>query len=250
LIDKKVYKLFSEKQSVSKHNYQENFMKTQNKITIISLIGILLLSACTAATPATPDAAQQTAQFAALETQAMEAAQVALTQQALLNPTETPTEIPTNTPQEPTNTQEPPTATSIPATAIPTLAPTATSIPVTATHTAIPTRSDLVCQVVSSAPAANTSFTSGVDFDGRWTLKNVGTSTWDKASIDFAYISGTKFQANVDGIDLPADVSTGNSIELIIDMLAPKDAGSYQTVWALKQGNITFCYLSLNIVVK
>jgi hypothetical protein len=224
-------------------------MKTQNRITIISLIGILLLSACNTAAPATPDAAQQTAQYAAIATQAMQDVQAALTQEALANPTEMPTEAPTNT-QQPTNTQEPPTATSIPATAIPTLAPTNTPVPVTPTATAVPTRSDLVCQVVSSAPAANTSFTSGTDFDGRWTLKNVGTNTWDKASIDFAYISGTKFQASVDAIDLPADVSTGNSVELIVDMLAPTDAGNYQTVWALKQGNIVFCYVSLSIVVK
>lgn len=224
-------------------------MKTQNKLTVFSLIGILLLSACTTAAPATPDAAQQTAEYAALATQAMQDVQTALTQEALSNPTEMPTEVPTNI-QQPTNTQEPPTATSIPATAIPTLAPTNTPVPVTPTATALPTRSDLVCQVVSSAPAANTPFSSGTDFDGRWTLKNVGTSTWDKASIDFAYISGTKFQASVDAIDLPADVSTGNSVELIIDMLAPKESGSYQTVWALKQGTIVFCYVSLNIVVK
>ena len=80
--------------------------------------------------------------------------------------------------------------------------------------------------------------------------KNVGTSTWDKASIDFAYISGSKFQAKFDVIDLPADVSPGNSVELTIDMLAPKDPGSYQTIWALRQGTIVFCYVSLNIVVN
>jgi type II secretory pathway pseudopilin PulG len=224
-------------------------MKTLIKFTIISLIGILVLSACTTASPATPDAAQQTAQFVALETQAMQAAQAALTQEALANPTEIPTEIPTNTPL-PTNTMEPPTATPLPPTQIPTQVPTATFIPATATPTVVPTRSDYVCQVVSSAPAANTSFPIGGDFDGRWTLKNTGTETWSKSAIDFAYISGTKFQTRFDVIDLAADVSKGNTTELIIDMLAPKTAGSYQGIWALRQGSITFCYVSVNIVVK
>ena len=225
-------------------------MKTLVKFTIISLIGILVLSACTTASPATPDTAQLTAQFAALETQAMKDAQTALTQEALANPTEIPTEVPTNTPQQPTNTSEPPTATQLPPTQAPTLAPTATFVPATATPTVLPTRSDFVCQVVSSAPAANTAFTAGTDFDGRWTLKNTGTSTWGMSSVDFAYISGTKFQSRFDAIDLPADVSNGNTVELIIDMLAPSTAGSYQSVWALRQGNITFCYVSVNITVK
>lgn len=226
-------------------------MKTNSKFLIFSIIAIMLIASCTPrVVEPTVDPAVETAVFQAMQTQAMEAAQAQLTQTAQSQPTATPTEVATITLAQPTNTLVP-TNTPLPPTPFPTLAPpTATPILATATPSATPTRSDYNCQVVSSSPANNQVFSPGQDFDGRWTFKNTGSQTWDQASVDFTYVSGTKFQTRFDAIDLPSSVSNNNTVELIIDMMAPTTAGTYQTTWALRQGSIYFCYVNLNITVR
>ncbi len=225
-------------------------MKT--KLIVFSLIAILIFAGCTPqnVTPTT-DPAVETAVFQAMQTQAMEAAQSQITQTTMAQPTATPTEVATITLELPTNTALPPTNTPLPPTPFPTLAPpTATPILATATPSATATRSDLNCQIVSSSPANYLVMSPGLDFDGRWTLKNTGSQTWDQAAVDFTYVSGTKFQTNHDAIDLPASVSNGNTVELIIDMMAPSNAGNYQSTWAFRQGSTYFCYVNVNITVK
>jgi hypothetical protein len=113
-----------------------------------------------------------------------------------------------------------------------------------------PTRSDFNCQLVSSSPALNQSYPPGGDFDGRWSFKNTGSEVWDKDKVDFLFISGTRFQEHVDKLDLNSNVSTGDSIEFIIDMLAPKSAGTYSATWGLKKDDIVFCSAMIQIVVK
>ncbi len=224
----------------------------KSKMIAFSLIAIFVFAGCTPqiATPTT-DSAVETAVFQAMQTQAMEAAQSQLTETAMAQPTSTPTEVATITLELPTNTALPPTNTPLPPTPFPTLAPpTATPILATATPSATATRSDLNCQIVSSSPANYQVFSTGQDFDGRWTLKNTGSQTWDQASVDFTYVSGTKFQTKHDAIDLPVSVSNGNTVELIIDMLSPSNAGNYQSTWSLRQGSTYFCYINVNITVK
>ncbi|NTW43489.1 MAG: hypothetical protein HGB14_03420 [Anaerolineaceae bacterium] len=227
-------------------------MKLTTKLSILSLIGVLVIASCTPQpTVITPDPAVETAVFNAMQTQAMQNAQAELTQAALLNPTETPTEMPTATPVEPTATPLPPTATPLPPTAFPTpIPPTATPIPYTATPSATPTRSDFNCSVTSSSPANNSVFKPNTDFDGRWTIKNTGSLAWDSSSVDFYFISGTRFQTRFDAIDLPSTVNNGSSVDLIIDMAAPKDEGTFSTTWGLRSGSTTFCVVTFTIVVK
>lgn len=225
-------------------------MKT--KLIVISLIAIIIFAGCLPknVTP-TSDPAIETAVFESMQTQAMQAAQEQLTQTALAQPTVTPTEVATITLEMPTNTALPPTNTAVPPTPFPTLAPpTSTPILATATATATPTRSDLNCQIISSSPANYQVMSPGLDFDGRWTFKNTGSQTWDQSSVDFTYVSGTKFQTKFDVIDLPVTVTNGNTVELIIDMMAPLSAGNYQSTWALVQGSDRFCYVNINITVK
>jgi len=227
-------------------------MKLNYKLITLSLIGILVFASCTPQAPVTtPDPAVETAVYNLLETQAMQNAQAELTQAALLNPTATPTESPTNTPETPTATALPPTATSLPPTAFPTLPPpTATPIPFTATPTATATRSDFNCSVTASSPANNYVMKPGSDFDGRWTIKNTGSTTWGQSEADFYYVSGTKFQTKHDAIDLPASTSNGNSVDFVIDMLSPTGEGTYSTTWALRMSGVSFCFVNLTIVVK
>lgn len=106
------------------------------------------------------------------------------------------------------------------------------------------------CQVISVTPSNGSTFHSRDNFDAVWRVKNIGTRTWDHNSIDFVYLSGDKFH-KVAGYDLSSNVSTGSTVNLGVDMVAPRNSGTYTTTWTLSVGpNQTFCNVSLTIVVR
>jgi hypothetical protein len=104
------------------------------------------------------------------------------------------------------------------------------------------------CQLVSQTPANGSTMKPNTDFDWNWKVKNDGTKKWSASSVDYAYVSGDKFHKQ-NAYDLPEDVSSGESVQLTVDMKAPKNEGTYITTWGLKVGKTTFCLLSFNIVV-
>lgn len=195
-----------------------------------------------------PGPAELTATYEVMVIDAMKTAIGEITRQALLNPSATYTFTPlpaTNTPiPSPTPITPTPTFTEVPPTYTP-LPPTATTTP-----SVSPTRSDFNCQLVSSSPSFNQTYPPGGDFDGRWTFKNTGSEIWDKDKVDFLFIRGTRFQENVDKLDLTANVDKGDSIEFIIDMLAPRSTGTYSATWGLKKDDVVFCSAVIQIIVK
>lgn len=138
-------------------------------------------------------------------------------------------------------------------TATETLTPTATftaTATSTETPTVTPTNSAYQCILTSSYPESGRIFPPGGDFDGRWTLENTGTETWD-ASVDLIYISGEKFQIYADAVDLiKTTVAPGESTDVIVDMLAPREAGTYETTWSLRKDDLHFCQVTLRITVN
>jgi hypothetical protein len=80
-------------------------------------------------------------------------------------------------------------------------------------------------------------------------VKNTGTKNWDRNSVDFLYLSGAKIH-KVAGYDLSQTINTGQTADLAVDMVAPKDSGTYSTTWTLQVGNKTFCNMSVTIAVK
>jgi hypothetical protein len=103
--------------------------------------------------------------------------------------------------------------------------------------------------VVSVTPANGTVFGSRDNFDATWKIKNTGQKEWDHNSVDFYYLSGAKLH-KVAGYDLSGDISAGSTANLTVDMIAPRDAGTYSTTWTLSVGDKTFCNMSLTIVVN
>lgn len=228
-------------------------MKT-NKLIIISLLGIALLAACATPTVTTPEVviatdnpAQQTAEFEALKQEALQTVQAEQTMEALANPTDVP----------PTATTEvivvEPTATTAVSTAMPTAAQPTTANTLAPVNTNTPTvvvNADYNCKIESTSPAFGAKYPAGGDFDGHWVVSNTGNKAWDAANVDFLYINGTKMHQGADRIDLSKTVATKEKIDLILDMLAPSTAGTYQETWALQTGNITYCYVTVSIVVE
>ena len=105
------------------------------------------------------------------------------------------------------------------------------------------------CQVVSVTPANGTTFGSRADFDAVWRVKNIGQKVWDRSSVDYRYSSGDKIH-KVEIYDLSANVPKNGTTDVIVDMVAPKNAGNYSTTWTLNVGNKAFCNMTLRIVVQ
>ncbi len=105
------------------------------------------------------------------------------------------------------------------------------------------------CQVTRVTPPNGSSFDPRQDFDAFWTVKNIGKKKWDRTDVDYIYSSGSKIH-KIDGYDLPENVKVGGSIQLGVDMRAPKASGTYTTTWIMRIGDRTFCPMNLTIVVK
>lgn len=129
-----------------------------------------------------------------------------------------------------------------------TITPTPTSTQ-TETPTVSPTSEAYQCSIVSIFPELNSVFPPGGDFDGRWTLRNTGTQVWE-SGVDVVFVSGTRFQSGGDAFDLSNVAAPGETADAIIDMFAPRDAGTYESFWSLRKDNTLFCTLRLVIRVR
>lgn len=105
------------------------------------------------------------------------------------------------------------------------------------------------CRIVRVTPPNGSSFNPRDDFDVIWTVTNIGRKNWDRTDIDYIYSSGAKIH-KISGYDLPKNVKVGNSIDLGVDVQAPKASGTYQTFWTMRIGSKEFCPLTYTLVVK
>jgi hypothetical protein len=96
------------------------------------------------------------------------------------------------------------------------------------------------CQVTARVEDGRV-YAPKADFDARWTLKNTGSKTWSVAHIDYLYRAGAEMHKYGKLFDLPKDVAPGESIDLIVDMIAPESIGPHGTTWVVKLGSDTIC---------
>ena len=115
-------------------------------------------------------------------------------------------------------------AAGTPGTAVPTLKntiPVGTGSPVT-----VPDKMLYVSQGVPD----NTKFKSGDQFSMSWTIKNVGTSTWDN-TYRVRFFGGTRL--GVQDFTIPQTVKPGATVKLSVEMTAPSSVGQYNSIWVL-----------------
>ncbi len=105
------------------------------------------------------------------------------------------------------------------------------------------------CQV-SVSPSASQTLKTREDFDAVWTVKNTSNRTWEAASVDYKYTSGTEMQKFAKAFDLKQSVKSGESIKITVDMLTPDKAGTYTTIWSIVEGSTVLCSLPLTVTVK
>ena len=71
----------------------------------------------------------------------------------------------------------------------------------------------------------------GENFTKIWRLENIGTCTWT-SEYALTWFSGDRLGAPV-SVPLTEDVLPNTSVELSVDLVAPDDAGTYQSNWKL-----------------
>jgi len=107
----------------------------------------------------------------------------------------------------------------------------------------------LHCDLVGKSPHDGTVFSPRKKFTVRWTVKNTGTASWRKHTIDYRYIGGDKFHDR-ERYDLNVVVDPGETVDIMVDMHAPKNPGSYETTWVVGLNTGGLCKMTLAIVVK
>jgi hypothetical protein len=212
---------------------------------LIWCVALVVILACVPSLPVT-SVEVPTIDPNAVGTMIMQTAFAASTQTAAALPTATPTASFTPTPRN-TDTPEP-TATNTIVFIL--FSPTANISIGSGSGISGGSSSDpYACKVTSFSPASGTSFKPRAAFDARWTITNIGKNKWESNSVDYSYLSGDKIH-KVESYDLPAGVEPGGSISIIVEMLAPKDPGSYTTAWSLRVDTNKFCPLILTITVN
>ena len=257
--DIRVIFIFFTRKTSLQYPIQENPMngkspsltKTVYRIVVIFILAALLPGCSFGNLPTISPTIDTRPTFEAIKTQAALTVVAELTRSA-----------PQGKPSEPTATLVMVTATEAPTpteTTAPTAIPTFTPVPPTPTNTRVPptlapaatwTPVSVNCKITEQSVSFGDDFPKNADFDGKWVVKNTGTTTWSSSAVDIKYISGTKFQTHVDILDLGADVAVDGSYTVVIDMRAPDKAGRYSSTWAFVQGGTTLCILPMTIDVK
>jgi hypothetical protein len=225
-----------------------NPQKATRVFAILALV--MILAGCTTPTVVVPP----TADIPKVRTEAAQTVVAKITIEAALNPTSTATEAPVaftaTTAPSPTAAAAEPSATLIPTlTSVATLKPSSGGggggVYPTATRRAGPDQA----QFISQSPTDGHVFHPSEDFDGVWTFKNVGTSTWNT---HFYYRVAEKSRglgiAKANIYYLGKDVKPGESISLIADMVAPSTAGRYVVYMELVNDNGSTFYAFYMVV--
>ena len=239
---------------------KENLIKGKFVYSLILFSGIVLIvTACRL--PAASGSSTPTSAPGAVETIIFETAVVAQTQTVqFLPPTQTVTNTPTPS-KTPTQTPTPtPTVLFLFPTNTPVVLPTFTLVNSAGsdgngkpTQTPNPSTHDytgsLHCALVGQSPRDGTVFNPRKKFTVIWTVKNTGTAAWRKHIIDYRYIGGDKFHDKA-RYDMNVIVDPGETIEMEVEMHAPKRPGNYETTWVVGLNKGGLCKMTLAIVVK
>ena len=95
-------------------------------------------------------------------------------------------------------------------------------------------------QFISETVKDNTEFEPGETFTKSWRLKNIGTCTWNPDYRLVFYsgdrMDGPKYQ------DLDEYIEPGETVDILIDLEAPEDEGTYTGYWKLQTDDGYYFY--------
>ncbi len=128
-----------------------------------------------------------------------------------------------------------PTATTQPATVTPLPSPMVTFTPLV---TQIPLVQKNAFVFMGETVPDGTNFQPGQAFQKTWTIKNSGSSDWDK-SYEFIKTSSHPINESLgspEHIPLAQEVKPGETIQIKVDLVAPKQDGQYTVFYELRDG--------------
>jgi hypothetical protein len=128
-----------------------------------------------------------------------------------------------------------PTTTNIPATFTPLPSPIFTSTP---SATPKGSAQDITVIFIGETIPDGTNFQPGQAFQKTWTIKNGGIEDWNK---NFELVSTSSNPVNEslgspEHIPLTQDVKPGETIQIKVDLVAPKQDGQYTVFYELRDG--------------
>lgn len=103
------------------------------------------------------------------------------------------------------------------------------------------------CEAILTAPMKP--LITRKDFDAVWLVKNTSGKEWKADSVYYKYVSGTAMHNN-DAYNFIKTIQNGESVNIIVDMLAPDKAGTYTAKWAIVSNNSTLCNLIVTVTVQ
>jgi hypothetical protein len=106
------------------------------------------------------------------------------------------------------------------------------------------------CRIMSQSPSANTTISPNASFEASWTIRNIGTETWESGMVDIHYLAGSRIHRTPDRFDLPQNIYTGEAVTIKLQMMAPANPGRYNVTWAMSAGDITFCAMPMTLEVR
>ena len=118
-------------------------------------------------------------------------------------------------------------------TPLPTYTPSVVQVP--------PTATPLPCnkaQFVSETIPDDTEFASGEVFTKSWTLKNIGTCTWN-TNYKLTFVSGDAMSGPA-SVNLVSAVAPNAQVTISVDLTAPTDPGIYTGHWEMQADDAEF----------
>lgn len=171
-----------------------------------------------------------------------------LTPKVTFTPLPSSTSSPSQTPKATNATVTALTTTVLPGTIV------ATSATKAATATIVPTQSGSLppipdkMEYIGQSIPDNTVFKPDQAFTITWTIKNIGTSTWNNKYL-FRFFGGVRGGATDEEIE--GDVAPGKEYNVTMKMTAPSKTGSYSSVWVITNPDMrNFGSFYLNYEVK
>jgi hypothetical protein len=112
------------------------------------------------------------------------------------------------------------------------------------------------CALLSQTPGNGTHLDARESFTVAWKVRNTGSRTWYRDTVEFAYSSGTRMY-DKQVYKLPVNIPRQEYVTLKVAMTAPRNSGTYRTVWSLRRGDVAypnsnvdyFCHVDLTIRV-
>jgi hypothetical protein len=106
------------------------------------------------------------------------------------------------------------------------------------------------CVLEAISPPNVATYGVNNDMDIKWTIENTSGSTWTRDAVDYKFLGGTKMYKYNDTYDLPVDVPSGNTIDIIVDTMTPSTPGFYTTTWGIVQESTVLCSMSITLYIK